>query len=217
MEYIKDFLKNVRTDYNLDSLDDENSHHDPIVQFALWMKLAVDSNLPEPNAMNLATVSPEGIPSSRIVLLRNFDNDGFVFFTNYLSKKSNDLNSTNKAAINFFWAELHKQVRIEGVAEKVEDWDSDDYFQSRPRDSKLGTWVSSQSQRLTSREELEKKIENLTKEYEGKEIPRPPFWGGYRIKPFAFEFWQGRQSRLHDRLRYELSNDNQWSKFRLYP
>jgi pyridoxamine 5'-phosphate oxidase len=217
MEYLKDFLKNIRTDYDLDSIDISTCHTDPVVQFAIWMQLAVDRQIPEPNAFNLATVSPDGMPSSRIVLLRNFDQDGFVFFTNYNSHKGRDLDQTGNAALNFFWPELHKQVRIEGTAGRIEGWDSDEYFQSRPRESQIGAWTSDQSKPLTSRSELEQKFENLTSHFKDQVIKRPPHWGGYRIKPTVFEFWQGRPNRLHDRIRYDLKNDGVWGISRLFP
>jgi pyridoxamine 5'-phosphate oxidase len=151
------------------------------------------------------------------VLLRNFDGDGFVFFTNYNSHKSNELLTNKWGALNFFWPELHKQVRIEGKAEKVEERDSEDYFNSRPRESQLGAWVSEQSNELKSREELDQKFEILTKKFEGKTVERPPHWGGFRIRPELFEFWQGRPNRLHDRIQYRIQSDNSWSIRRLYP
>ena len=217
MEYLKDFLKIIRTDYDLDSIDVSNCQADPVVQFAVWMQLAVEKGIPEPNAMNPATVSPEGMPSSRIVLLRNFDQAGFVFFTNYSSQKGRDMESTGKAALNFFWPELHKQVRIEGQVSRIEDWDSDEYFATRPRESQIGAWTSDQSKPLSGRSELEKKFENLTSHFQDKNIPRPHHWGGYRVKPVRFEFWQGRPSRLHDRIRYDLETDGSWKISRLYP
>lgn len=216
MEDINDFLKNKRIDYNLDILDIKTADPDPFNQFAAWMKIAVDANVSEPNAMNLATVSDTGQPSSRIVLLRNFDQDGFVFFTNYESHKGRELEAHKKAAINFFWSELHKQVRIEGSVVRVPDWDSDDYFGSRPRESQIGALASQQSKELNSREELEQNVKNLTNELNGKEINRPANWGGYRIIPHFFEFWQGRPSRLHDRIKYEKVV-NEWQRCRLYP
>lgn len=216
MDQIKHFLKNIRTDYNLADFDLKTADPDPINQFAVWMKMAVDANVNEPNAMNLATVSEYGQPSSRIVLLRNFDHDGFVFFTNYESHKGKELESNKKAALNFFWSELHKQVRIEGSVIRVPEWDSDEYFESRPRESQIGALVSQQSKELNSREELEQKVENLTKELGGKEVKRPLNWGGYQVIPNFFEFWQGRPNRLHDRIKYEKA-DSGWKLSRLYP
>ncbi len=216
MDQINDFLKNKRTDYNLDTLDLKTAESDPFNQFGNWMKMAVDANLEEPNAMNLATVSAAGQPSSRIVLLRNFDHDGFVFFTNYESQKARELESGKMAALNFFWSSLHKQVRIQGSVSRLPDWDSDEYFSSRPRESQIGALVSQQSAVLNNREELEQKVENLTTELKGKEITRPTHWGGYVVSPHFFEFWQGRPSRLHDRIKYEKV-DGKWLLNRLYP
>jgi pyridoxamine 5'-phosphate oxidase len=217
MDHIRDFVKNIRTDYNLDTLDIKTVESNPIAQFAIWMKMAVDAKVNEPNAFNLATVDENGKPSSRIVLLRNFDYDGFVFFTNYQSHKGHDLDHHKWAALNFFWPELHKQVRILGKAEKVDESDSEEYFNTRPRESQLGAWVSEQSRPLSGREELEQNLKNLTAQYEGKSIPRPAHWGGYRINPVEMEFWQGRPSRLHDRVKYELTADNNWKARLLYP
>jgi len=217
MKEINDFLKKVRKDYDLDQLDINTVDTDPIVQFAIWMKMAVDSGMDDPNAFNLATVSADGKPSSRIVLLRNFDELGFVFFTNYHSHKGKDIESNPYAAINFYWPLLHKQVRIEGKIEKVEDWDSDDYFSSRPKESQVGAWASLQSQPLADRHELEQKVDNLTREFEGKEVSRPPHWGGYRVRPLRIEFWQGRPNRLHDRILYEFTSQSNWKISRLYP
>ena len=217
MEQIKRYLKNIRTDYNLDSLEISTADKDPVIQFAAWIQQAIDNGNEEANAMNLATVSADGKPSSRIVLLRNFDHSGFVFFSNYHSRKGRDIESNRYAALNFFWPELHRQVRIEGSVSKIEDWDSDDYFNSRPRESQIGAWASKQSESLKNRAELDKIVENLTAEYEGKSIPRPLHWGGYRLQPEHYEFWQGRPNRLHDRLQYFKSNDNDWEIRRLFP
>ncbi len=217
MDDMMDFLKSLRTDYNLDNFDTSTADPDPVVQFGVWMKMAIDNNANEPNAFNLATVSAVGRPSSRIVLLRNFDHDGFVFFTNYESHKAKELLGSRWAALNFFWPELHKQVRIEGQAEKVAEWDSEEYFNSRPRESQLGAWVSEQSSELTNREEMNQKFEILTKKFEGRSVERPPHWGGFRIRPELFEFWQGRPSRLHDRIQYRLESDSTWKMRRLYP
>ncbi|MBK8414306.1 MAG: pyridoxamine 5'-phosphate oxidase [Bacteroidetes bacterium] len=217
MDHIRDFVKNIRTDYNLDTLDINTVEANPIAQFAIWMKIAVDANVNEPNAFNLATIGNDGRPSSRVVLLRNFDYDGFVFFTNYQSHKGHDLDHHKWAALNFFWPELHKQVRILGKAEKVDESDSEEYFSTRPRESQLGAWVSEQSKHLSGRDELEQNLKNLTAQFEGKSIPRPAHWGGYRINPIEMEFWQGRPSRLHDRVKYELSTANNWKASLLYP
>jgi len=217
MDDMMDFLKSLRTDYNLDNLDTSTADPDPINQFGIWMKMAIENKVNEPNAFNLATVSAIGRPSSRIVLLRNFNTDGFVFFTNYESHKAKELIAGKWAALNFFWPELHKQVRIEGQAEKVEEWDSEEYFNSRPRESQLGAWVSEQSSELANREEMNQKFEILTKKFEGRAVERPPHWGGFRIRPELFEFWQGRPNRLHDRIQYQVQADASWKMRRLYP
>lgn len=217
MKEIRDFLKNLRTDYNLDNFDVKTADPDPVLQFGAWMKQAADEKIAEPNAFTLSTVSAQGKPSSRIVLLRNFDSTGFVFYTNYKSHKAVDLLTTGWASLNFFWPELHKQVRIEGKAVKIDEADSDEYFNSRPRESQLGAWVSDQSKEVENREEMDKKFEILTKQNEGKAVQRPPHWGGFRIVPDLFEFWQGRPNRLHDRIEYSLQENKSWKLRRLYP
>ena len=217
MENLHEFLHSARTDYDSGTLDISNANPDPFLQFGLWMQLAVTGNINEPHAMNLATVSSAGRPSSRIVLLRNFDHHGFVFYTNYDSHKGRELIENKITALNFFWPELHKQVRIEGYAEKISGEESDMYFNTRPRESQIGALVSKQSLPLNSREDLEQLEENLTKQLEGQVITRPENWGGFRVKPDYFEFWQGRPSRLHDRLKYEQQENNTWKVTRLYP
>ncbi len=216
MDPIRDYIKSLRVDYNLGFLDEKTAQEDPILQFAEWMQQAIDKKANEPNAMSLATVSSNGRPSSRIVLLRNFDQDGFVFFTNYESHKAKELEANNRAALNFFWPEIHKQIRIEGKTERISEKESDEYFDSRPRESQVGAWASGQSNKLQSRAELDEKYEMINKQFDGKTISRPSFWGGFRLRPDMFEFWQGRPKRLHDRLQYRLEN-SQWIIQRLYP
>jgi pyridoxamine 5'-phosphate oxidase len=217
MDEIKDYLKSVRVDYNLDSLDASKVNRDPLLQFASWMQAVIDSGTEEPNIMFLATADQNAKPSCRVVLLRNFDAEGFVFFTNYHSAKGTELEQNPYASMIFFWSHLHKQVRIDGVVSKVEEAESDAYFRTRPRESQIGAWASIQSQKLPERQELEKKVENLTKEYEGREVPRPLFWGGYRVRPYRYEFWQGRPNRLHDRVCYETEGEGKWKISLLYP
>ena len=188
----------------------------PIVQFDLWMKEALNADIPEPHAMNVSTVSKEGKPSSRIVLLRNFSENGFVFYTNYNSKKGNDISENNCAAINFFWPQLERQIRIEGKLQKVDSKISDEYFASRPHDSQLGAWASNQSEVLKNRQELEEKFAALEEKFAGKNVPRPEHWGGYCLVPDSIEFWQGRPSRIHDRIKFTTVN-NEWKIERLSP
>lgn len=215
MDDIHNVLKNVRSDYEADTFDAQQADDNPIVQFEKWFSLAAQANLPDVNAMNLATCTNKGRPSSRIVLLRDATDDGFTFFTNYNSRKGNQLIENPFAALNFFWPELAKQIRVEGKVEKVDTKVSDAYFLSRPLESRIGAWASDQSQKIESRVVLEKKFQEL-KESMGNEVLRPPHWGGFILKPDYFEFWQGRQSRLHDRVAYTLNN-NQWSKATLSP
>ncbi|MBC6417418.1 MAG: pyridoxamine 5'-phosphate oxidase [Prochloron sp. SP5CPC1] len=210
-------VANLRQNYTRAGLTEGDALSDPLEQFKIWFAEAVEAQLLEPNAMTLATVGPGGQPSARIVLLKGFDERGFVFYTNYQSSKGKQLEEKPKAAIAFWWGELERQVRIEGTIEKVAPEESDQYFQSRPLNSQLGAWVSNQSQVIPSREVLEKRFEQLRLEYEGKTIPRPPYWGGYRVMPKQFEFWQGRPSRLHDRLLYRLLEDGSWRIERLSP
>jgi pyridoxamine 5'-phosphate oxidase len=217
MDPINETLKNIRTDYDSGTLDVTDADPDPVMQFASWLKIAFNSKVAEPNAMNLATVSNSGKPSSRIVLLRNFDHDGFVFFTNYKSRKAADITQSHQVALSFFWPEIHKQVRIEGFASKIPNQESDLYFASRPRESQVGAWASHQSEPVKSRAELDKIVENLTAEFSGRDIPRPAEWGGYAVKPEYFEFWQGRVNRLHDRLKYEKNDSGKWIITRLFP
>jgi len=217
MKELGDFLNSSRKEYDLDELKEDSASGSPFDQFGLWMDYAIQMQINEPNALTLSTVSQDNRPTSRIVLLRAFDEHGFVFYTNYNSRKGSDLASNPYAAMNFFWPDLHRQIRIEGVIEKVPNEVSDRYFFSRPRESRIGAWVSDQSGLLDSRETLEVKYESMLREFEGKEIPRPPHWGGFRLYPSLFEFWQGRTSRLHDRITYSRNEKNGWNIQRLYP
>lgn len=205
-----------RRSYTLKELGKSSVSPNPFEQFAVWMKEALDSSILDPNAMVLATASGEGIPFARIVLLRKFDEKGFVFFTNYESSKANDLANNKNVSLLFFWAELERQIRISGKVKKVSKVESQLYFATRPRESQLGAWASNQSSVIASREVLEKKFEEIRKKFEGKSIPLPPFWGGYRVTPKKFEFWQGRESRLHDRISFKLEA-GQWKIERLAP
>ena len=210
-------LTKLRQNYALQTLSESDVSPDPIVQFSHWFDEAIDSQVLEPNAFSLATATPDGHPSARTVLLKAFDKTDFVFFTNYESRKGEELNTNPHAAMLFTWLDLQRQIRIEGSIEKISTEESLDYFQSRPRESQIGAWASPQSRVIEARELLEKNQVALVKQYEGVEkLPLPPFWGGYRIKPVWFEFWQGRESRLHDRVVYSISKDG-WKIGRLAP
>ena len=186
------------------------------MQFQHWFDQAVEAQLPEPNAMTIATATKDGIPSARIVLLKGFDDRGFVFYTNYNSHKAQELIDNPHAALVFLWTELERQIRIVGSVEKISAEESDTYFYSRPIGSRLGAWASEQSQVIVNRSVLEQRLEDLKAQYENQNIPRPSHWGGFRVKPVGIEFWQGRSSRLHDRLRYQLQN-GEWMLDRLSP
>ncbi len=209
-------IADIRKEYKLQSLLEKNVDADPIRQFQQWWNEAMMSNIEEPNAMTLATSNKNGKPSARIVLLKGLSNDGFVFFTNYESRKGIELNANPCASLLFFWKELERQVRIEGTVTKTSEEKSTDYFLSRPALSKLSAWSSPQSSVIQSRDDLEKKVIKYRQQFGDAEIPRPPHWGGFVVKPTVIEFWQGRPNRLHDRLQYSLSNDK-WIIERLAP
>ncbi len=209
-------IADLRKDYTLQELNETEVDLNPFVQFQRWFDQAVEAQLPEPNAMTVATATKEGIPSARIVLLKGFDDRGFVFYTNYSSHKAQELTDNPHAALVFLWTELERQIRIVGSVEKVSAEESDAYFYSRPIGSRLGAWTSEQSQVIANRDVLEQRLTELKTQYEHQEISRPPHWGGFRVKPIAIEFWQGRSSRLHDRLRYQLQN-GEWMLDRLSP
>ncbi|MCX6209092.1 MAG: pyridoxamine 5'-phosphate oxidase [Bacteroidetes bacterium] len=208
-------IADIRKDYTLKSLSENDVLHNPVQQFEIWWNEAVNSEIDEVNAMTLATVKANHSPVARMVLLKDFSTDGFTFFTNYLSAKGEQLFTNPNAAICFFWKELQRQVRIEGVVENVSEQVSDDYFNSRPIGSKLGAWASPQSKVVASRSILEENEKNYSKEF-GNDIKRPAHWGGYILKPNYFEFWQGRSNRLHDRICYTLEK-NEWLTARLAP
>lgn len=216
MELTKESLQNLRQEYRSAILSEQDIDQNPIMQFKKWFQQALDAQLYEPNVMTLATASAEGIPSARIVLLKGFDEQGFVFYTNYESHKGRELQENPRAALVFFWAELERQVRIEGEVSKVAPEVSTEYFHSRPHGSQIGAMVSPQSQVIKSRDELENHIVILKEKYAGQVVPRPDHWGGYVVKPTNIEFWQGRPSRLHDRIRYKIV-DGSWIIDRLAP
>jgi pyridoxamine 5'-phosphate oxidase len=208
-------LADLRKSYERDALDEQASAADPLKQFEAWLQQALDSQVPEPNAMTLATVGPGQRPSTRVVLLKGFDARGIVWYTNYDSRKGRELAANPQAALQFHWVELERVVRIEGQVRKVEDELSDAYYASRPLDSRIGAWASPQSQVIPSRALLVSNAAKYGLRF-ALNPPRPPHWGGYRLVPDSWEFWQGRKSRLHDRLRYRLQ-EGQWVRERLAP
>jgi pyridoxamine 5'-phosphate oxidase len=210
-------IADIRKNYSQKKLSEKKAEADPVIQFSKWWKQATESKIDEVNAMTLATASADGVPSARIVLLKDFSEKGFTFFTNYNSFKGKQLAENPKACLVFFWKELERQVRITGIVEKISGQASDEYFYSRPVGSQVGAVASPQSSVIINREWLDKnynQIENKTKQ---KSIKRPPHWGGYIVKPVIIEFWQGRPSRLHDRLQYLLQDDGKWKMERLAP
>jgi pyridoxamine 5'-phosphate oxidase len=210
----------LRVEYKRAALDEGDVDRDPFRQFARWFDEAVAAQVPEPNAMSLATVDPTGVPSARIVLLKAADGRGLTFYTNYASRKARELAPGARAALLFFWPELERQVRVEGAVEKVDVATADAYWVTRPRLSRIGAWASPQSELLRNRAELEQRFADAEARYPGETVPRPPHWGGYRLVPEAFEFWQGRASRLHDRLIYQRGDstgDATWRIARLAP
>lgn len=211
-------LENRRENYDRDKLLENQVAADPFQQFTYWFKEAEEASIPEPNAMILATSTTDGRPSARVVLLKGVEEQGFVFYTNYESRKGRDMAENPHVALVFNWLALHRQIRIEGLIEKVLPETSTAYFQSRPKGSQIGAWASPQSQFITSREILRENVQQLEAKYEQENVlPRPPHWGGYRVRPYCVEFWQGRTSRLHDRLLYSLESGGQWKIERLAP
>jgi pyridoxamine 5'-phosphate oxidase len=209
-------IADIRKDYKLRSLSELDVAANPINQFTIWWNEAVASNIDEVNAMTLATADASGRPSARIVLLKGMSINGFEFFTNYESNKGKEMAANNKVALVFFWKELERQIRIEGTVSKLSEVESDTYFFSRPAESRIGAWSSPQSKIIENREILDENVLQIRATFEGNEITRPPFWGGYIVKPACIEFWQGRSSRLHDRIAYFLENDS-WTIKRLAP
>lgn len=210
-------ISDLRKSYDTSGLRESELESDPLRQFQKWFGEAAAAQPVEPNAMTLATATKDGIPSARMVLLKGFDERGFVFFTNYESQKGRELEENPQAALVFYWPELERQARVTGQVSRVTREESEAYFQSRPVGSRLGAWASHQSQVIPNRELLEKRLEALTNEYQGRDIPLPPYWGGYRLAPRTIEFWQGRPNRLHDRLRYTRQGDGRWLIERLSP
>jgi pyridoxamine 5'-phosphate oxidase len=209
-------LSDLRRDYSGQELSEGSVAKDPFVQFANWFDEYLNIGPPEPSAMTVSTIGRDNLPSSRVVLLKGFDENGFVFFTNYESKKARDLIANPQVALHFFWPELERQVAITGRAEMTTREESEAYFVTRPLASRIGAWASKQSEPLESRSELEGRVEELRAQFGSDDIPCPPFWGGFRVSPARFEFWQGRPSRLHDRICYEPYEFG-WKIVRLYP
>jgi pyridoxamine 5'-phosphate oxidase len=209
-------IADIRKDYKLQTLLEADVAQDPIVQFGKWWDEAVKSEIDEVNAMTLATADKNNIPSARIVLLKGYDKNGFVFFTNYQSHKGEQLLQNPNACLVFFWKELERQIRITGTVEKIRSVESDAYFSSRPAGSRIGAWASPQSSVIANRTVIEEKLKDFEQQFGDNNIPRPPHWGGYIVKPVQMEFWQGRTSRLHDRMQYTLQ-EGSWVIERLAP
>jgi len=210
-------IADLRQDYRQSHLLEHDALPDAMGQFQRWFDQAVAAEITEPNAMTLATVSPEGIPTVRVVLLKGIDQGEFLFYTSYLSRKAQDIEQNPNVALNFFWLPIERQVCIRGVARRTSREEAEQYFHSRPLGSQLGAWASRQSSVIPSREVLDNEIARLGKQYHNSTVPLPDFWGGYRVKPTTIEFWQGRTSRLHDRLRYTRQADDSWKLERLSP
>jgi len=212
----KEQLQKLRENYSKHSLDESDVNSDPIIQFESWMKEAMNAEVPEPNAMTLSTVDANNKPHSRVVLLKGIEEGDFVFYTNWQSEKGSEIEQNPNTALCFLWLELERQVRIEGIAEKLSQEESEEYFKKRPYKSQIGALASNQSSVVPNREFLEKRFEELEEKYTEGDVPKPESWGGYRVKPEVLEFWQGRRSRLHDRIKYEKVG-NKWDIKRLSP
>jgi len=211
-------LSNHRENYQKDELLEKNTPNNPMELFRDWFLTADESeNMPEANAMNIATIGLDNFPKNRVVLLKKYTWEGFIFYTNYNSEKSKAIDQNPNVCLSFFWHNLERQIIIKGMAEKLAENLSDGYFESRPEGSKLGSWASHQSEIVSSRVALEDKLKSYEKQFRGSEIPRPAYWGGFLVKPISIEFWQGRPNRMHDRIRYTLQKDFNWKKERLAP
>lgn len=216
-EETKDYIQHSRRQFMNARFSENDAKDNPIDQFSMWFENAVSCGIRDPFALTLATANKNGIPSARVVYMRDVTERGLVFFTNYLSHKGHDLFENPYACANFYWEDLSRQVRFTGRVEKVDISESDSYFDSRPRESQIGAWASNQSRKLNGREELISKLDALKIEFEGRDVPRPEHWGGYVIIPSTVEFWQGRESRLHDRILYERDENGNWAMSRLSP
>jgi len=210
-------IADIRKEYAMHALSEADVQANPLQQFSIWWNEALQAEIEEVNAVTLATASADGLPTARTVLLKGFDERGFVFYTNYYSQKAAQLEENPRATLLFFWKELERQVRITGLVEKTSAEESDAYYHSRPEGSRLGAWASPQSTTIESREWLEKKVAEMEKAFTNGNLNRPPHWGGYRVKPVIVEFWQGRPSRLHDRIQYSIQTGGNWNIERLAP
>ncbi len=210
-------IENFRREYLQGGLNREDLQDDPIAQFKTWLSQAVESGIGDPTAMVVSTVSAEGRPSQRIVLLKHVDDDGFIFYTNYGSRKAKEIEGNNKVSLLFPWNKLDRQVKVGGTAEKISVAESAKYFMSRPRDSQLAAWASKQSRKITSREFLLTQLADIKEKFAAGEVPLPDFWGGIRVRPHEVEFWQGGEHRIHDRFEYCLQNDGSWEISQLAP
>lgn len=210
-------IENFRREYLQGGLNREDLQDDPIAQFKTWLSQAVESGIGDPTAMVVSTVSAEGRPSQRIVLLKHVDDDGFIFYTNYGSRKAKEIEGNNKVSLLFPWNKLDRQVKVGGTAEKISVAESAKYFMSRPRDSQLAAWASKQSRKIISREFLLTQLANMKEKFADGEVPLPDFWGGIRVRPHEIEFWQGGEHRIHDRFEYCLQNDGSWEISQLAP
>lgn len=216
-EEVSNYINQIRRDFAQQALDETQADKNPFEQLAKWMEEAINGQILDPYAMVISTVNAQQKPTSRVVYLRGIYQDGLAFYTNYHSNKGHDLSKNPHIAVNFFWAELERQIRIEGEVKKLSSAQSDEYFNARPRESQIGAWASSQSESIANRQTLEQKFASFEQQFANQTIiPRPPHWGGYLIVPNYFEFWQGRPNRLHDRIFYKKNNEN-WSLGRLMP
>lgn len=216
IEEVSNYLNQIRHEFTSQALNEQAAGDSPVELYAKWLEEAVGSQILDPKAMVISTVSEDGKPSSRVVYNRGITETGFKFFTNYQSRKGQDLLGNPHISVNVFWSEMERQIRMEGLVSKLSEEESDAYFKARPRDSQIGAWASSQSSRVKDRTELENLVEKFTKKFEGEEVLRPPHWGGYFIEATYFEFWQGRPARLHDRIVFEKEGDS-WNKYRVAP